>query len=118
MMDPKHSSDTWISRRALLAGAAGVVGAAGAAMVKHTPAMADEPGAEGATGQTGSDPTKVPGRPASPMGRRATSERPTRLVANSPGGVSRTPLQDLDGIITPSDLHYERPSRRCSSDRS
>ncbi len=108
MMDPKHSSDTSISRRALLAGAAGVVGAAGAAMVKQTPAMADEPGAEGATGQTGSDPTKVPGRPASPMGRRATSERPTRLVANSPGGVSRTPLQDLDGIITPSDLHYER----------
>jgi len=30
------------------------------------------------------------------------------LVSGSAGGVSRTPLQDLDGIITPSDLHFER----------
>lgn len=87
MMDPKHSSDTWISRRALLAGAAGVAGAAGAAMVKHTPAMADEPGAEGATRQTGSDPTKVPGRRASPVGRRVSL--PTR-PAEYPARRSRT----------------------------
>ncbi len=45
----------------------------------------------------------------SDLGQRSPHEKPRRLVANvDPNSVSKTPLQDLDGIITPSDLHYER----------
>ena len=48
-------------------------------------------------------------RLVSDLGQRSPHEQPRRLVGNvSPNSVSKTPLQDLDGIITPSDLHYER----------
>jgi sulfane dehydrogenase subunit SoxC len=56
-----------------------------------------------------SDPTKVPGRIVSELGRRAPEERPRRLVRSEAlSSSSRTPLQDLYGVITPSDLHFER----------
>ena len=47
------------------------------------------------------DPTKVPGRLTSELGQRAPAEQPRRLV-RSPNlsSSSRTPLQDLYGIIT------------------
>ena len=55
------------------------------------------------------DPTKVPGRLASDLGQRAPAEQPRRLTATPAlSSGSRTPLQDLCGIITPSDLHFER----------
>ncbi len=55
------------------------------------------------------DPTKVPGAFASTLGERAPGEQPTRLVRNQALSTSsRTPIQDLMGIITPSDLHFER----------
>ena len=85
-----------ISRRALLAGA---VGAAGAAVLSRS-GVAQTPAP--------SDPTKVPGRPLSDLGQRAAFERPRRVVAGIDQGISLTPLQDLSGIITPADLHYER----------
>ena len=55
------------------------------------------------------DPTKVPGRLTSELGQRAPAEQPRRLV-RSPNlsSSSRTPLQDLYGVITPADLHFER----------
>ncbi len=85
-----------ISRRRLLASAAGAVGAA----------------ALGRTGwaevQGPVDPTKVPGHLLSALGARAPSERPRRVVGGGFLGASLTPLQDLKGIVTPSDLHYER----------
>ena len=99
----RPSKGSKITRRSLLAGAAG---AAGAALISHS-AKGDTPGAPQAA-QGGSDPTKVRGRPASAVGERSVFERPERLVTNSPGGVSLTPIQHLDGIITPSDLHFER----------
>jgi sulfane dehydrogenase subunit SoxC len=53
------------------------------------------------------DPTKVPGVPARPYGERSRFERILRTP--SPQGTSSgTPLQDLNGIITPSSLHFER----------
>ena len=52
------------------------------------------------------DPSKVPGVPPSALGRRAPFEMPQRVPAG--GIVSRTPLQDLYGTLTPADLHYER----------
>ena len=91
-----------ISRRALLVGAVGVAGAAALRQTgfAQTPPPPPPPPAP--------DPTKVPGRPLSDLGQRASFERPRRVVAGIDQGISLTPLQDLSGIITPSDLHYER----------
>src|SRR5207237_7674449 len=81
-----------VSRRDLLAGAAGVValGAAAATEAQETPA----------------DPTKVRGRPSRALGQRAASEKPLRQPRGATS--SGTPHQDLYGTITPSDLHFER----------
>ena len=55
------------------------------------------------------DPTKVPGRFVSEVGSRAPAEQPRRLLRGVElSSSSRTPLQDFMGIITPSDLHFER----------
>jgi sulfane dehydrogenase subunit SoxC len=81
-----------VSRRDLLAGAAGVValGAAPVAQSQDAPA----------------DPTKVRGRPSRALGQRAPSEKPLRQPRGQTS--SGTPHQDLYGTITPSDLHFER----------
>jgi len=81
-----------ISRRALLAGAAGVV-AAGKTATMQAP-------------QSPSDPSKVRGKPSRALGQRAASEKPQRQVRG--GASSGTPHQDLCGTITPADLHFER----------
>lgn len=48
-------------------------------------------------------------RLVSDLGQRSPYEKPRRLVGNVlPSSASKTPLQDLNGIVTPSDLHYER----------
>jgi sulfane dehydrogenase subunit SoxC len=55
------------------------------------------------------DPTKLQGPPPSELGERSPFETPRRTVMKKePSSASRTPLQDLSGIITPSDLHFER----------
>ena len=47
-------------------------------------------------------------RIVSELGQRSPFETPRRLTGNLlPSSVSHTPLQDLNGFITPSDLHYE-----------
>src|SRR5690349_17116761 len=51
------------------------------------------------------DPTKAPGPLPGPLGNRSPFEKPVRKPSDTS---SRTPLQDLYGTITPSDLHYER----------
>src|SRR5688572_28030281 len=51
------------------------------------------------------DPTKVPGVVPGKIGTRSDFEK---LVKKPSDTSSRTPLQDLYGIITPSDLHFER----------
>lgn len=51
------------------------------------------------------DPTKVQGTPAGKVGTRSSFEK----LAKKPSDISsRSPLQDFHGIITPSDLHFER----------
>ena len=82
-----------VSRRDLLAGAAGVV-ALGATAAAQSPAEAP------------ADPTKVRGRPSRALGQRAPSEKPLRQPRGAAS--SGTPHQDLYGTITPSDLHFER----------
>ena len=55
------------------------------------------------------DISKQERRIVSDLGQRSPYEKPQRLVENvSSNSASMTPLQDLDGFITPSDLHYER----------
>jgi sulfane dehydrogenase subunit SoxC len=52
------------------------------------------------------DPTKVRGKPPRAVGQRAAAANVQRLVRG--GNSSGTPHQDLMGIITPADLHFER----------
>lgn len=80
-----------VTRRDLIAGAAGAV-ALGASARAQSPAPAD--------------PSKVRGAPPRAVGQRAAAARPQRIVRGQ--AVSSTPHQDLMGIITPSDLHFER----------
>jgi sulfane dehydrogenase subunit SoxC len=77
-----------LSRRALLAATA-------AAMATRS-----------ASAQTKVDTTKVRGRPPRAVGQRAAPATIQRIVRG--GNSSGTPHQDLMGIITPSDLHFER----------
>jgi sulfane dehydrogenase subunit SoxC len=81
-----------VSRRDLLAGAAGVV-ALGTTAAMQAP-------------QTPSDSTKVRGKPSRALGQRAPSEKPQRQPRGATS--SGTPHQDLYGTITPADLHFER----------
>jgi sulfane dehydrogenase subunit SoxC len=81
-----------VSRRALLAGAAGVV-ALGKTAAAQVP-------------QVSSDPSKVRGKPSRALGQRAPSEKPQRQPRGATS--SGTPHQDLCGTITPADLHFER----------
>ncbi|HJO37537.1 MAG: sulfite dehydrogenase [Vicinamibacterales bacterium] len=87
-----------ISRRAMLAGSAGAFGTATLPFGKAHARQQDRPNVP-------DDPTKVQGRDASELGTRSQFEQVRRSAGRSS---SQTPHQDLDGIITPSDLHYER----------
>jgi sulfane dehydrogenase subunit SoxC len=81
-------------RRKILAGFAGGLGAIGAG--DSRPLAPD-------------DPTKLQGPPPTEVGERSPFETPRRTVMkNEPASSSRTPLQNLTGIVTPSDLHFER----------
>jgi sulfane dehydrogenase subunit SoxC len=108
-MEPQspHSADenaslfhTKLKRRSLLGGAATaaivfVQTALGKVVQKAIPESA----------YRSDDPTKTPGTPTSELGHRSAFEQPIRKTSDTS---SRTPLQDLFGTITPSDLHYER----------
>jgi sulfane dehydrogenase subunit SoxC len=90
--------DHTLRRRALLAGAAAAAGAA--AFGASTSAAQEQPVPD--------DTTKLQGRPTSELGQRSQFEQPRRTPNRSPQGTSGTPHQDLHGIITPADLHFER----------
>ncbi|MDH3421778.1 MAG: sulfite dehydrogenase [Gemmatimonadota bacterium] len=51
---------------------------------------------------------RPPGRFPSGLGQRAPAEQPRRMFREALSSSSRTPLQDLMGIVTPADLHFER----------
>src|SRR5439155_3362335 len=94
-------TDTPISRRVLLASVAGTLGA----LALDRAGMAQVPGQAPTVPP---DPTKVPGAPLSELGQRSPFERPRRIAVGSGQGSSLAPLQDLVGIVTPADLHFER----------
>lgn len=104
---------TNVTRRELLAGAAGLVG--GAAL-GGLPALADGqvPSAT-AVPQPPAPPPVAPldatlmqGAPTAQVGSRSPFVTPSRTPFGDTVGSSLTPLQDLTGNITPSDLHFER----------
>ena len=59
-----------------------------------------------ARGEQTFDPSKVPGHSSRIVGERAADVSIRRQTLSTAG--SLTPLQDLHGTITPSDLHFER----------
>ncbi len=90
-----------VTRRTVLTTA---VAGLGAVIAKRPAEAAEEPelAVEASTDQR---------RIVSEVGRRSPFEKPRRLVDDPvPASASYTPLQDLNGFITPSDLHYESHS--------
>jgi sulfane dehydrogenase subunit SoxC len=104
-MNPKRAS---IGRRTFIAGGASIAGAAAAGLA---------PVARAAEGVASATPKSMlsPGTPMRGYGQPSRFEEPVkRLVAQpygsiAPGvGPSFTPLESLNGTITPSGLHFER----------
>ncbi|MCK9485711.1 MAG: sulfite dehydrogenase [Dehalococcoidia bacterium] len=106
-MDSLRATRVRLSRRRLIAGSAVAAGAFALSRYGATFAQAPDPG------------LPVPGNPAGTVGlpfsgygiRSPFLDFPRTF--NGEGlrqfaGASFTPLQDLDGMITPSDLHYQR----------
>jgi sulfane dehydrogenase subunit SoxC len=94
-----------IDRRALLRGA---LFSAGIAAASAGVALADD-----GVGADTPEWMKAPGRPFSAYGTPSKwQEKVQRIFTIAPGragtGVSRTPLQLLEGTITPAGLHFER----------
>src|SRR6187402_670689 len=98
-LPPKESSllNKKIKRRTLLGGAAT------AALVLVQTSFGKM--ARAAITQAETDPTKVPGVAPGELGTRSPFEK---LLKTPSDTSSRTPLQNLYGTITPSDLHFER----------
>jgi sulfane dehydrogenase subunit SoxC len=98
-----------ISRRTLIAGAAA---AAGGLLIDNLPAGAQQKGAAPAAPAPAPvvpvDPTKVPGAPTTAVGSRSVFFNPARAPVGEITGTALTPIQDLTGTITPSDLHFTR----------
>ena len=95
------------SRRSFLTGAGLVAGAAAAALLPTRAALAEAP--PGATEWPVDDPSwSVAGRVAGEDGGYGTRSQFETAVRVGAGTASRTPLRYVDGIITPSGLHFER----------
>ncbi len=88
-----------LTRRLLLASAGTLAGSA--ALISLTPSEALSQVAPAVP----DDPTKVQGRPPNALGDRSAFEAPRRTPSASS---SQSPLDLLNGMITPSDLHFER----------
>jgi sulfane dehydrogenase subunit SoxC len=94
-----------LHRRLFLTGSAALAGVAGLTLLTARPAGAAPPEV----------PVwmKVPGAGMSPYGTRSKHEDDVvRTINTAPGtvgtGASRTPLEHLEGVITPGALHFER----------
>jgi len=104
---PDAAGNGLLDRRLFLKGSAGVA-AAGAFMAYVSSDVSAAGPPDNPTGMT------MPGAPLSGYGSPATFEREVirTLIRSQPGttgaGASRTPLEALEGIITPSGLHFER----------
>ena len=89
-----------VSRRTLIAGAAAAAGGAllGTVTLGEAQPQAAAP----------ANPSAAPGTGTTAQGARSTFENPARTPTGVITGSSFSPLQDLTGTITPSDLVFER----------
>ena len=113
-----------VTRRGLIAA---VAATAGGAILARLPAEAQSPGGRAAPGvpstqapsppppagafdlaSVPADPTRAPGPPTSTLGARSPFEAPARAPVGVISGSSYTPLHELSGTVTPSDLVFER----------
>lgn len=108
-----------VSRRALISGGAAI---AGGALVSRMSPLAGQtapakpkPQAATAVAPTApvrpvapADPALVPGAATEALGGRAPYETPALAPTGVTVGSTLTPLQSLQGTITPSDLHFQR----------
>ena len=93
-MEKDQDKKNTISRRTLLGGlVAGAVTYSQTSIANVVPFSLED------------DPTKVVGPGPSKVGKRSPFEKPERKPSDIS---SRSPLQDIIGMITPSDLHFER----------
>jgi len=101
-----------LTRRDLLRGGAGATGAAALVLaIGHARAEPDAPPdsqPEPARPAAPGDTTKAPGQSMQPLAERSRFEQPRRRVFESMQGIATTPIQDQDGILTPTDVHFTR----------
>ncbi len=102
-----------LSRRDMLAGTAGLLGGAALGAIplsaSQQPATATTPAAPTPPPpEAPLDATRMPGSPTSQVGTRSPFFTPGRTPFGDTVGSSLSPLQDLTGTVTPSDLHFER----------
>ena len=95
------SDETRVSRRALLAGAALT---AGGALLERLPLGASTPTTEARP----VDPSTLPGGGTTAVSARSPFETPARTPAGILTGPAYSPIHELTGTITPSDLVFER----------
>lgn len=99
--EDRSSNDFKMKRRALL----GTIGATAVLALTRTVKGQIVPGHLSDLASLHPDPAKVPGAVPGMIGTRSVFERPVKKPSDTS---SRTPLQEMYGIITPSDLHFER----------
>jgi len=95
------SDETRVSRRTLLAGAALT---AGGVLLERLPLGAAAPSAESRP----VDPSTLPGSGTTAVSARSPFETPARTPAGILTGPAYSPIHELTGTITPSDLVFER----------
>jgi sulfane dehydrogenase subunit SoxC len=98
MSEERNKTTQRLSRRKLLVGAAT---AATIALVRTATGQQ----VPAAVPDIPADPTKTQGPPPGTLGSRSPFEQLKKIPSDTS---SRTPLQHLHGMITPSDLHFER----------
>ncbi|HUQ80217.1 MAG TPA: molybdopterin-dependent oxidoreductase, partial [Gemmatimonadaceae bacterium] len=120
--NPSADKASKLTRRGLLTAAAASaggavlarlpVGAQGPAAKAPAQGPAPTPASTSASGYDMSlvpaDPTRAPGPPTSALGARSPFEVPARTPTGLVTGSSLTPLHQLTGTVTPSDLVFER----------
>jgi sulfane dehydrogenase subunit SoxC len=98
-----------VSRRALIASAGAAAGTAAlATLIPELGAQATQKAGTPAPPVVPEDPSAVPGLPGEALNSRSQFEHPGQTPVNVTTGSSLSPLHDLNGTITPSDLVFQR----------
>ena len=106
-VDPETSSP--ISRRKLIASAGAVAGTAAlATLIPELSAQQAAKAVATAAPVIPDDPAAAPGRASEALNTRSQFEHPGQAPINVRSGSSLSPLHDLNGTITPSDLVFQR----------